>query len=182
MGSPLDRSRDRFTQSMARISEFWGFPRAMGAIYAAIYLSPEPISLDALVELVGVTKGAVSTHVRALARLGMVHRHVELGDRRDYYVAETDFWKIARGVLREREKPEFDLALRAVGECVEEANSKGAVRADPERARFYVERMDEMRRFFDRLDDLVRLALTLADLRSGSIVTALRKRPTTKRR
>lgn len=33
-----------------------------------------------------------------------------------------------------------------------------------------------MKRFFDRLDDLVDLALTVDDLRSGSIVAALRRR------
>ncbi len=177
MSAALDDSRDRFAQSMARISEFWGFPRAMGAIYATIYLSPGPLPLDEIVAQVGVTKGAVSTHVRTLSRLGMVHRRVEVGDRKDYYIAETDFWKIVRAVLRERDKPEFDLALRAVGESVAEAKSKQALRADPERSQFYVERMGEMERFFGRLDNLVNLALTLDDLRTGSILSALRKKP-----
>ncbi|NJN53344.1 MAG: helix-turn-helix domain-containing protein [Anaerolineae bacterium] len=89
----------------------------MGALYGSIYLSPQPVSLDELVEQVGVSKGAVSTNVRTLERLGMVHKHLEVGDRKDYYTAETDFWKVIRGVLREREQQEFDLALRAVGKA-----------------------------------------------------------------
>ncbi len=118
MSSNLQQSRDIFILGMSRISHFWGFPKAMGAIYGAVYLAPEPISLDELVELSNVTKGAVSTNVRSLERLGMVHRIVRIGERKDYYTAETDFWKVIRGILREREKSEFDRSLRSVDESL----------------------------------------------------------------
>src|SRR5512135_1510264 len=111
MNESLSKVRETFILGMSRISQFWGFPRAMGAIYGAIYLSPTPISLDELTEQAGVTKGAVSTNVRALERLGMVHQVVRIGERKDFYNAETDFWKIVKGILREREKSEFDHAL-----------------------------------------------------------------------
>ena len=111
-------ARNHFIQGMSRISNFWGFSRARGAIYGAIYLSPENLSLGEIVEQVGVTKGAVSTNVRQLERLGMVHKKIQLGDRKDYYSAETDFWKIIKGILQEREKNEFDLALRTVDESL----------------------------------------------------------------
>ena len=93
-------------------------PARFGAIFGAVYLSPEALTLDALVEQVGVSKGAVSTNIRNLERLGIVHKQVKLGDRKDYYTAESDFWKIVKGILREREKNEFDLALRSVGESL----------------------------------------------------------------
>lgn len=50
------------------------------------------------------TKGAVSTNVRALERLGMVHPHFQTGERKDYYVAETDFWKITRAIFKKAPK------------------------------------------------------------------------------
>ena len=137
----LTEARDNFIGSMSRISHFWGFPRAMGAVYGAIYLSPEPLSLDEIVDQVGVTKGAVSTHVRALERLGMVHKRIQVGDRRDYYDAETDFWRVVKTVLREREQQEFDLALSSVNDSlalVEQARSTGE---EAELALFYEERM-----------------------------------------
>ena len=68
------QARAHFIQGMSRISSFWGFPKAMGAIYGAIYLSPNPLSLDEIVIQVGVTKGAVSTHVRQLERLSPSRR------------------------------------------------------------------------------------------------------------
>ena len=167
--SKLFSARQHFIQGMSRISQFWGFPKAMGAIYGALYLSPEPLSLDELVEQVGVTKGAVSTNVRALERLGMVHQHIQLGERKDFYIAENDFWKIVRNLLKEREKSEFDHALNTVSESLE--MSAGAIH-DPEQAelaRFYQQRLAAMQTFFRSLDNLVATLLALDELRLGAL-------------
>ena len=67
MDSDLTAAREEFIQGMSRISHFWGFPKAMGAIYGAIYLSPAPLSLDEIVEQVGVTKGACIQMLLALS-------------------------------------------------------------------------------------------------------------------
>ncbi|MCP4356470.1 MAG: hypothetical protein GY796_00430 [Chloroflexi bacterium] len=169
MNDELANARQHFIQGMSRISSFWGFPKAMGAIYGAIYLSPDPISLDDLVAQVNVTKGAVSTNVRTLVRLGMVHKQVQLGDRKDYYIAETDFWKIARGMLREREQQEFDLALRTVGESLDMVQTAVPPNTDPDLATFYQQRMTSMQGFFNNLDNLVATMIALDDLRAGTI-------------
>lgn len=169
MDDPLTEARQNFIQGMSRISHFWGFPKAMGAIYGAIYLSPQPVSLDELVAQVGVSKGAVSTNVRTLERLGMVHKHVEVGDRKDYYIAESDFWKVVRGVLREREQQEFDLALRTVGDSLTMAQSPDALAVDAETAVFYQQRMQNIQDFFNNLDNLVGMLIALDNLRSGTL-------------
>ncbi len=175
MSTDLDAARDNFIQGMSRISDFWGFPKAMGAIYGAIYLSPEPLCLDDLVDLAGVSKGAVSTNVRSLERLGMVHKHLRLGDRKDYYLAETDFWKVIKGILAEREKSEFDRALRAVDESLSMISQANLDPADVERSAFYQERMRGMKSFFNTLDNLVGMLITLEDLRSRNVQSLFKK-------
>lgn len=167
MEPELVSAREHFIQGISRIAHFWGLPKAVGAIYGAIYLSPLPITLDDLVEQVSISKGAVSTNVRSLERLGMIHKHFKVGDRKDYYVAETDFWKIIKGILREREKNEFDVALRTVSaslEMLQEANLKSS-----ELAGFYKERIEGMKKFFDTVDNLVATFITLDELRAGAI-------------
>jgi DNA-binding transcriptional regulator GbsR (MarR family) len=176
MNEELQQARDNFIQGMSRISHFWGFPKAMGAIYGAIYLSPVPVSLDDLVAQVGVSKGAVSTNARMLERLGMVHKQIQVGDRKDYYVAETDFWKIVRSVLREREQGEFDQALRTVGESMALLEDLGEDGQDVATAVFYRERMQAMQSFFNNLDNLVSMLIALEDLRSKSVQNLFSKR------
>jgi DNA-binding transcriptional regulator GbsR (MarR family) len=169
----LEQARVSFIEGMSRISSFWGFPKAMGAIYGAIYLSPSLVSLDELVSRAGVSKGAVSTHVRHLERLGMVHKHFQLGDRKDYYSAETDFWLVVRNVLKEREKNEFARALDTVGESIVLVHD--AQDEDLELAAFYQERMTSMRRFFETLDNIVATLLALDELRLGTLQQFFRK-------
>ncbi|MFQ5433626.1 MAG: GbsR/MarR family transcriptional regulator [Anaerolineae bacterium] len=165
MNEQLTEARQNFIQGLSRISHFWGFPKAMGGIYGAIYLSPQPVSLDELVTLAGVSKGAVSANARTLERLGMVHKKIRLGDRKDYYTAETDFWKVVRGVLREREKSEFDQALRTVSESLELVEQS----QPDDMAAFYQERMLAMKSFFDSLDNLVATLITLDELRFNAM-------------
>lgn len=167
MNPELDSAREHFIQGISRIAHFWGLPKAVGTIYGAIYLSPSPLTLDELVKQVSISKGAVSTNVRSLERLGMIHKQFKMGDRKDYYVAETDFWKIAKGILREREKNEFDLALRTVADSlkmVQKANIKPSEVSD-----FYQERIKGMKKFFDSLDSIVATIIALDELRAGTI-------------
>ncbi len=169
MDDQLLSARENFIQGMSRISQFWGFPKAMGAIYGAVYLSLQPICLDDLVEQVNVTKGSVSTNVRTLERLGMVHRHIQIGERKDYYFAETDFWKIARGILRQREMSEFDRALNTVDESLEAIRSISPASPDNNLAEFYRQRLGSMHNFFNSLDSLVATLLALDDLRINGL-------------
>jgi len=165
----LVQAREHFIQGLSRISYFWGFPKAMGAIFGAIYLSPDSITLDELVEQVGISKGAASTNVRNLERLGMIHKQYKVGDRKDFYVAETDFWKIVKGILKEREKNEFDLALRSVAESLTIVNQLKKGKKENAMAVLYDERMQAMQKFFDTLDNVVAMFLALDDLRINSL-------------
>jgi DNA-binding transcriptional regulator GbsR (MarR family) len=179
MENTLESARETFIQAISRISHFWGFPKAMGSIYATLYLSPNPLSLDDLVEGVGVTKGAVSTNVRTLERLDMVHKHLRIGDRKDYYTAEVDFWKIIKSILHEREKSEFDTALRTVSNSLEmvrivQPDLEGS---ESKLATFYQERIQSMEHFFNTLDNLVAAVLALDEFRLSSIQKLLGENP-----
>jgi len=173
----ISNSREHFIQGVSRIANFWGFPKAMGAIYGVIYLSPDPLCLDDLVRTVGVTKGAVSTSVRNLERLNMVHKHIKVGDRKDYYTAETDFWKIIKGILKEREKSEFDHALRSVGESLHMLPGVGEAE-NPEDTEFLRQRMKKMQSYFIQLDNIVSTVLALDDFRIDGIRRLLGKSET----
>jgi DNA-binding transcriptional regulator GbsR (MarR family) len=177
----LTEARNQMVENLSRISEFWGYSRAMGGLYAALYLSPGPLSLDELVPIVSVTKGAISTNIRSLEQLGMVHRHLRPGDRKDYYEADTDFWKIAKTILERREKPEFDKALNGVSSTLQQVRSRPRSRSqeDSDLARFYEQRLEAMERFFHTLDGIVATLLRMDKLRLDGLRAILpgRRKP-----
>lgn len=152
-----------FVQGMSQISKFWGFPKGMGAIFAVLYLSPGPIPLDDIVTQTGLTKGAISTNVRALARMGLVHPSTKLGDRKDYYEAETDFYKSIRSILKERQNNEFDRAVATVRELLQTLET-GQHSMDDVEHQFLIQRLRALRDFFDSLDGLVNAVVKLEGL------------------
>jgi HTH-type transcriptional regulator, glycine betaine synthesis regulator len=161
-----------FIQGLSGISQFWGFPKGMGAIFAVLYISPGQVSLDTIVAQTGLTKGAVSTNVRALARLGLVHRSTRLADRKDYYEAETDFYKAIRAILKERQSSEFDRAVASVRITLEKLRGREGGFSAEERA-FLIERIQAMQSFFDALDGVVRAVSRLESLGPGTVQVIL---------
>ncbi|MCQ3937941.1 MAG: hypothetical protein DPW18_12945 [Chloroflexi bacterium] len=159
----LPQLKKDFTESLSQISRFWGFPKGMGAIFGVLYLSPVPLPLDEIAAQTGLTKGAVSTEVRTLARMGLVHRSTKLGDRKDYYEAETDFYAAIRSILKERQNSEFDRAVRSVGETLAQLES-GAVSGDEAEVNFIRERVKALREFFNAIDSLASAVIKLEKL------------------
>ena len=120
-----------------------------------------------------LTKGAVSTNVRSLARLGLVYRSSQLGDRKDYYAAETDFYKSIHAILGERQNREFDQAIRSARETLEKLKAaKGSM--DETERKFLLERVQALQDFFDAMDSLSRAVAQLDNLGLNTIQNILK--------
>lgn len=170
MSQTLTNIRKDFTEGLSQISRFWGFPRGMGAIFAVLYLSPTPLSLDEIVRETGLTKGAISTEIRALARMGLVHRSSKLGDRKDYYEAEADFYAAIRSILKERQNSEFDRAVRSVKETLETMEANWVENGE---WNFVYERVQALQSFFDAIDNLTRAVIKLESLGISNVTKIL---------
>lgn len=171
MRQSLNRIKKDFAQGLSQISRFWGFPKGMGAIFGVIYLSPTALSLDEIVQETGLTKGAVSTEIRALARMGLVHRSSKLGDRKDYYEAEADFYAAIRSILKERQNTEFDRAIRSVKETLERLEENWV---EEEEWQFVYERVQALQDFFDAIDSLTKAVVRLESLGFSNVRKILR--------
>lgn len=172
MAQTLESIKNELVEGLSGISAFWGFPKGMGAIFAVLYLSPGPLSLDELVEETGLTKGAISTNTRALSRMGLIRPVTRLGDRKDYYEAETDFYRAIRAILKERQNSEFDRAVASVRETLSKLEAD-SVESDAERA-FLTERVRALNDFFNAIDSLASAVAKLESLGLGTVQTILK--------
>jgi len=170
MPQSLTRIKKDFTEGLSQISRFWGFPKGMGAIFAVLYLSPTPLSLDEIVSETGLTKGAISTEIRALARMGLVHRSSRLGDRKDYYEAESDFYAAIRSILKERQNSEFDRAVRSVKDTL---STMEADWVENDEWNFVYERVKALQDFFDAIDSLSKAVMRLEKLGLSNVTKIL---------
>lgn len=170
MSQSLTQIKKDFTEGLSQISRFWGFPKGMGAIFAALYLSPTALSLDEIVAETGLTKGAVSTEIRTLARMGLVHRSTKLGDRKDYYTAEEDFYAAIRSILQERQNSEFDRAIRSVKGTLTTLEENWVENDD---WNFVYERVQALQEFFDAIDRLSKAVIRLESLGLSNVTKIL---------
>src|SRR5437870_9893085 len=107
--------RDRVTQSLGDAASRSGvLSETAGKIFAVLYLSPGPLSLDEIALGVGTSKGNASVQVRELLALGMVRKVWVRRSRRDYYEAVTDLWAIATQVIARRLEQEAQGLLSAL--------------------------------------------------------------------
>ncbi len=167
--STFQEIREGLIEALGRITSFWGFSRVMGQIYGLLYLSPRPLSLTEISQSLSISKGNVSINVRALERWNMVKQVWVKGDRKDYYEAETDFWNIIRGVLREREKKEFAQALNSISMLLGKVD-KGKRAKKREEISFIHERLTKLLDFIKLMDNIVTILLKIDDIKGGFLL------------
>jgi DNA-binding transcriptional regulator GbsR (MarR family) len=97
--------------TVGALMEFWGFKRVMGRVWTMLYLRGEPRSAAQLCEELAISSGAASMTLAELEHWAVVRRSRKPGDRREYFEAETDVWKMISRVLRERELLQIERAL-----------------------------------------------------------------------
>lgn len=165
--------KNDFIQGMSGISQFWGLPKGLGAVFGVLYLSPTPLSLDELVAQSGLTKGAISAHVRSLSRMGLIRPIARLGDRKDYYEAETDFYRAIRVLLKERQSGEFDRAVSSVAQTLQKLES-GEGEFSPQERNFLLERVGALHQFFQSLDSLAAAVARLDGLGWNTVQNVLK--------
>ena len=103
---------------VGRLIEFWGFKRNMGRVWTVLYLSPDPLSADELCGELQLSSGAVSMTLSELARWGVVRKVWIQGERKDFYTAEVQLWRMISRVFNEREKSEVIAAIDAFEEAL----------------------------------------------------------------
>lgn len=86
------------------VIEHWGFRKGLGRVWTILFVEAEPLPAQAIGERLQMSAGAVSMALTELQRWGVVHRVWRPGERREFFAAETDFWKMISKVFDERER------------------------------------------------------------------------------
>jgi DNA-binding transcriptional regulator GbsR (MarR family) len=146
------------TDLIGRLIEFWGFKRNMGRIWAILYLSPEPMSASALQDALKLSTGAVSMTLTELLRWGVVKKLWVPGERRDYFAAEVQLWKMISRVMAERERGEISEAIEICEQALVSLEAQLASSRADERQRAELQRAR-----IQALLDLARLGKRLLD-------------------
>lgn len=141
-----------------RAADMFGMRRSVGMVYGALYCAREPISTQALQDRLALSRGAVVEALQFLRRLGAVRVHLKIGERRDFFSAETDLKKFARGFLKEILEPALEKAEIRLEQARDSAETASAATSD-----FARSRIDELARRKARFAEILPLLENLLD-------------------
>ncbi|HSP42349.1 MAG TPA: MarR family transcriptional regulator, partial [Luteolibacter sp.] len=120
-GERLKELRDQFVAQWGAMGTQWGINRTMAQIHALLMTAPDAMTTDEVMEELEISRGNAHGNLKELVAWGLVRIVLRKGERREYFEAEKDVWKIFTTVARERKRREIDPALTVLRHCAEES-------------------------------------------------------------
>ena len=128
MNSSVQKARDAFVDRMGQLGAELGLSASIGSIYALLYMSDHPLSLEEICRSCGMSKGNGSVNLREMERWEAVRKVPVRSDRRSFYEANLDIVGIIQSRLREgleRRMGEAERALEDIENTLESTTAKG---------------------------------------------------------
>ena len=91
-----------------------GLQKSIGEIYGLLFVSPQALPMEEIVERLGISLGAASQGLKVLRGVGAVKAVYAPGDRRDHFVADLELSKFATAFIKEELQPRLDRALERI--------------------------------------------------------------------
>jgi DNA-binding transcriptional regulator GbsR (MarR family) len=120
---PLAAARDEFISQWGAMGGAWGINRTMAQVHALLMTSERALTTDEVMADLKISRGNAHQNLRELVGWGLVRNVIRKGERKEYYEAEKDVWRMFCIIARERKRREIEPALRALRACEEQTRS-----------------------------------------------------------
>lgn len=97
-------------ETFVSTAQMLGLPKSIGEIYGLLYLSPDPLSRDQIIDKLNISLGSASQGLKQLKAFRAVKNTYVAGSRKDFFVAETEFRKFTAGFFKEEVFPQLESA------------------------------------------------------------------------
>ncbi len=173
----LDKSRSLFIRRWGEMGASWGVSRTMAEIHALLFISNQPLCTDDLMEVLQISRGNASMNLRQLVTWGLIERVHRRGDRKEYFVAESDVWRMFETITRERRRREIEPIIETIGKCREmlKEELKGVKDERRKDIKEFQRRLDDMRDFFTVVNSLFNLVVKVGESRVADVIKVLAK-------
>ena len=149
--SEIETIKQDFVSQWGALGSQWGVNRTMAMIHSLLLVSTKPLTTDQVMEELESSRGNANTNLRELASWGLVRSVVLKGERKDFYEAEKDVWRIFCIVARERKRRETEPASKVLQSCVQRAQ------------RLKTKEANALSKQLNELNEFVELANTIMD-------------------
>jgi DNA-binding transcriptional regulator GbsR (MarR family) len=161
MVNALDECKGVLVRRWGELGGYWGINRTMAEMHALLFVSSRPLCTDDIMQQLHVSRGNASMNLRALVDWGLIRRVHQLGDRKEYFEADTDVWRMFETITRERRRREVEPIMETIDRCRQTmpAPGRGAGAPSAEEVREFARRLDDLRQFLATMSTLFDLVL-----------------------
>lgn len=142
----LRPTAEKFVLHWGEMGAIWGVNRSVGQVHALLYLAEAPLTAEDIAARLALARSNVSTAIKELLGWGLIRRVHVMGDRRDYFAAETDVWEMVTRIAEGRKTREIDPTLEMLRACSSEAE------ADRQMSPATRQRITAMKEFVEMVD------------------------------
>ena len=106
-------------KSVGAFMEYWGFKAVHGKIWAAVYLSKDPVDANFMISQLQLSKAAISLGLKDLLHYDVIREVPKKGPSTQKYISNPDLMDVVCNVLRQREKKMLQVVVqcsKALGE------------------------------------------------------------------
>ncbi len=158
--SKLEQARRHYIQALAETMNMYGLSPSMGLLYGIMFFRDTPMTLDEMCAQSGMSKTSMSTGVRELARLRLVHKKWEKGVRKDLYQAEQDLFRAFREFFTHLWSQEIELCTKGLAATEQEIRalleSGDLAPEDVKQAEADLAKLRHAQDYYDWLNDLTK--------------------------
>lgn len=112
----ITEAKQQFVTQWGIFASQWGINRTMAQVHALLLIAEKPLSTDNIMTELNISRGNTNMNVRELIDWQLVHKAIIPGDRKEYFSAEKDIWKVATHIMQQRKKRELDPMVRLLDE------------------------------------------------------------------
>ena len=155
----LADGRQEFIELWGDMGARWGVPRSMTELHALLYIVGTPMNTDEIMKQLSISRGNASMTLRTLLDWGIITRAHRPDDRKDYYIAEQDVWKLFATVARARKRRELEPLTARLNSLSLKSNADATSDGVAHR-----ERIESMLQFIIQFDGLSERFLSMGGL------------------
>ncbi|MHA7965391.1 GbsR/MarR family transcriptional regulator [Paenibacillus sp. CAU 1782] len=110
--------RAKVIDAIAETMDLYGVNYTFGQLYGIMFFEDRPMTLEEMQQSMSMSKSNMSYAVRALTESKMVEKLKEKHERRDLYMAETDFFKSFQSFFTIKLQREIDVMRCAIDAAI----------------------------------------------------------------
>ncbi len=148
----LEEAKRSFIQTWARLGSEWGINRTMAQVHALLLATDKSLSTDEVMKELSISRGNAHMNLRELMNWNLVYRETVAGERKEFFRAEKDIWKVAKRIARERKRREIEPLLRELSQMQQ-------VDKDSPEAKQFVKMVQDINGFAGKIDQSVETML-----------------------